>query len=48
MRRVVGLLVAFGLAVPLTASGSGQPLRVVDSLDLSKYAGQWCKSGPLP
>ncbi len=48
MRRVVGLLVAVGLAIPLAAAGSNQPLRVVDSLDLAKYAGRWYEVARFP
>jgi apolipoprotein D and lipocalin family protein len=48
MRRVVGLLVAVGLTIPLAASGSSQPLRVVDSLDLSRYAGRWYEAARFP
>ena len=48
MRRVVGLLVAVGLAIPLAAAGSNQPLRVVDSLDLARYAGRWDEVARFP
>lgn len=48
MKRAPGFLVAAALAIPLTAIASNTPLRVVDSLDLTKYAGRWYEVARLP
>lgn len=42
------MLAALALCLPLSAAASVQPLRVVDSLDLTRYAGRWYETARLP
>jgi apolipoprotein D and lipocalin family protein len=44
-RAVVGLMVLLSAAA---LRGSGQPLRVVDSVDLNQYAGRWFEIARFP
>ena len=44
----VGLLVASVWPFRWPQPASNQPLRVVDSLDLAKYAGRWYKVARFP
>jgi apolipoprotein D and lipocalin family protein len=46
MRGLPGALAALALAAPLAVPN--QPLRVVDALDLSKYAGRWYEVARFP
>jgi apolipoprotein D and lipocalin family protein len=48
MKGPLAILTAMALAAPLAALASNQPLRVVDSLDLNKYAGRWYEVARLP
>ena len=48
MRASSALLAALVLAAPTIATSSNQPLRVVDSLDLAKYAGRWYEAARFP
>jgi apolipoprotein D and lipocalin family protein len=48
MRLSVHLQAAFALALPLAALASAPPLRVVDSVDLTRYAGRWYEAARFP
>ena len=48
MRLPLGLLAALTLSLPLAAQTSRQPLRVVDSVDLTRYAGRWYEAARFP
>ena len=48
MKRSVHLLTALALGLPLAALASDPPLRVVDSVDLTRYAGRWYEAARLP
>ncbi len=48
MRLPLGLLAALALSLPLAAQTSQQPLRVVDSVDLTRYAGRWYEAARFP
>jgi apolipoprotein D and lipocalin family protein len=48
MRGPLTFLAATVLAAPLAALASDPPLRVVDALDLTKYAGRWYEVARLP
>ena len=48
MRLALGLLAALALCLPLAAQTSNPPLRVVDSVDLTRYAGRWYEAARLP
>jgi len=48
MRLSLGLLAALTLHLPLAAQTSRQPLRVVESVDLTRYAGRWYEAARLP
>ena len=47
MRLPVHLL-ALALCLPFAALASDPPLRVVDSVDLTQYAGRWFEAARLP
>ena len=46
--RLSSHLLALLLCLPLAALAGGQPLRVVDSVDLKRYAGRWYEAAKLP
>lgn len=48
MRLCLGLLAALTVCLPLAAQTSRQPLRVVESVDLTRYAGRWYEAARLP
>jgi apolipoprotein D and lipocalin family protein len=48
MKRSVHLLTALALGLPLAPLASDPPLRVVDSVDLTRYAGRWYEAARLP
>ena len=48
MRLSVHLLAALALCLPLAALASDPPLRVVDSVDLNRYAGRWYEAARFP
>jgi apolipoprotein D and lipocalin family protein len=48
MRLALGLLAALTVCLPLAAQTSRQPLRVVESVDLTRYAGRWYEAARLP
>lgn len=48
MRPPIRVLAALALYLPLSATASIQPLRVVDSLDLTRYAGRWYEAARFP
>jgi apolipoprotein D and lipocalin family protein len=48
MRDSVRVLAALALCYSLALSASIQPLRVVESLDLARYAGRWYEAARLP
>ena len=48
MRLSVHLLAALALCLPLAAPANNPPLRVVDSVDLTRYAGRWYEAARLP
>ena len=48
MRSSVPRLAALALCLPFALSASNQPLRVVESLDLAKYAGRWYEAARFP
>jgi apolipoprotein D and lipocalin family protein len=48
MRLSVHLLATLAFCLPLAAHASDPPLRVVDSVDLTRYAGRWYETARLP
>jgi apolipoprotein D and lipocalin family protein len=48
MRLSVHLLAMLALSVPLAAQRNDQPVRVVESLDLTRYAGRWYEAARIP
>ena len=48
MKPPIRVLAALALYLPLSATASIQPLRVVDSLDLTRYAGRWYEAARFP
>ena len=48
MRLSLGLLAALTVCLPLAAQTSRQPLRVVEAVDLTRYAGRWYEAARLP
>jgi apolipoprotein D and lipocalin family protein len=48
MRFSLHVLMALALALPVAALASDPPLRVVDSVDLTRYAGRWYEAARLP
>jgi apolipoprotein D and lipocalin family protein len=48
MRLFMHLLAALALCLPLAAHASDRPLRVVDSVDLNRYAGRWYEAARFP
>jgi len=48
MTLPVRVLATFALCLPLAAHASDPPLRVVDSVDLTRYAGRWYEAARLP
>ena len=48
MKPLIRVLAALALCLPLSATASVQPLRVVDSLDLARYAGRWYEAARFP
>jgi apolipoprotein D and lipocalin family protein len=48
MRLSLGLMAALGLFLPLAAQRNNPPLRVVESVDLTRYAGRWYEAARLP
>jgi apolipoprotein D and lipocalin family protein len=48
MRLSLGLMAALGLFLPLAAQTNNPPLRVVESVDLTRYAGRWYEAARLP
>jgi apolipoprotein D and lipocalin family protein len=48
MRLALGLVAVLALSLPLAAQTSHQPLRVVDSVDLTRYAGRWYEAARFP
>lgn len=48
MRLSVQVLTMLALGLPLATRASDPPLRVVDSVDLTRYAGRWYEAARLP
>ncbi len=48
MRLAVHLLAAIAVCLPFAALASDPPLRVVESVDLTQYAGRWFEAARLP
>jgi apolipoprotein D and lipocalin family protein len=48
MRLPVRLLAAIALCLPLPALANDRPLRVVETVDLTQYAGRWYEAARLP
>jgi apolipoprotein D and lipocalin family protein len=48
MKGLPGIVAALAIAAPLAVAAANPPLRVVDSLDLSKYAGRWYETARFP
>lgn len=48
MRLPVHLLAALALSLPLAGLASTQPVRVVESVDLSRWAGRWYEAARFP
>jgi apolipoprotein D and lipocalin family protein len=48
MRLSLGLIAALALGLPLAAQTSSPPLRVVESVDLTRYAGRWYEAARFP
>jgi len=48
MRLSLGLMAALALCLPLAAQTSNPPLRVVESVDLTRYAGRWYEAARFP
>ena len=48
MRLSLGLMAALAFCLPLAAQKSNPPLRVVESVDLTRYAGRWYEAARLP
>ncbi|HEY6613381.1 MAG TPA: lipocalin family protein, partial [Vicinamibacterales bacterium] len=48
MKAVVHVLTALALCLPLAAQSGNAPLRVVDSVELTRYAGRWYEAARYP
>ena len=48
MKVVVHVLAALALCLPLAAQPAHAPLRVVDSVELTRYAGRWYEAARFP
>ena len=48
MRLSLGLMAALAFSLPLAAQKSNPPLRVVESVDLTRYAGRWNEVARFP
>jgi len=48
MRLSLGLMAALAFCLPLAAQKSNPPLRVVESVDLTRYAGRWYEVARFP
>ena len=48
MKLPADLLAALVLCLPFAALASNPPLRVVDAVDLTQYAGRWFEAARLP
>jgi apolipoprotein D and lipocalin family protein len=48
MKAVIHVLAALALCLPLAAQRVTAPLRVVDSVELTRYAGRWYEAARLP
>ena len=48
MRFPLHLLAVLAVCLPLTALATDPPLRVVDSVDLTQYAGRWFEAARFP
>ena len=48
MRLSLGLLAALAFCLPLAAQKNNPPLRVVESVDLTRYAGRWYEVARFP
>lgn len=48
MKRVLLLVLAFGMTFVLAAEGSAKDLKTVDYVDISKYVGKWYEIASIP
>jgi apolipoprotein D and lipocalin family protein len=48
MKALVQVLAALALCLPLAAQPGNAPLRVVDSVELTRYAGRWYEAARIP
>ena len=48
MKVVVQVMAALALGLPLVAQPGHAPLRVVDSVELTRYAGRWYEAARFP